>query len=167
VAVEIEHQLHDAFARFAVEVARRLVGEQHRRLGGESAGNRDTLFLAAGQLRRIVPCARIESHLAQYIERNSPRACRTRQLERQHHVLERIQRRHQVKRLEHETDARGADRGASVFVQVCQLRPVEPDASSGRNVQAGQQRQEGRLAGARGTLDRHGFACSDAETDVG
>ena len=47
----------------------------------------------------------------------------TGQLQRQHDVLERIQRRHEVKRLEHEADALGAHPRAAVLVEFRQIMP--------------------------------------------
>ena len=54
VAVDRHEQLDDLAAGGAVEIARRLVGQQDRRIVGERARDRDALLLAARQLRRIV-----------------------------------------------------------------------------------------------------------------
>ena len=43
------------------------------------------------------------------------------ELERQHHVLQRVQCRQQLKRLEYETQESRAQRGAAVLVQVGQI----------------------------------------------
>ena len=53
VAQQVEHR----GARGRVEVARRLVGEQHGRARDQRAGDRDALLLAAGQLGRLVVAA--------------------------------------------------------------------------------------------------------------
>ena len=42
------------FGRSFVEIAGGLVGDQDRRIGGDGAGDRHSLFLAAGELARIV-----------------------------------------------------------------------------------------------------------------
>jgi hypothetical protein len=47
-------QRHDVVAHSLVEVARRLIGEQHTRLLGERAGDSHPLLLTAGKLRRKV-----------------------------------------------------------------------------------------------------------------
>ena len=47
-----------------VEVAGRLVGEQHGRLGHQGSGHRDALLLAAGQLGRAVRAALVEADAA-------------------------------------------------------------------------------------------------------
>src|SRR6478752_2811444 len=49
-AVDAFEQAHDALAGVGVEVAGRLVGQQHQRPVDERAGNRDPLLLTAGQL---------------------------------------------------------------------------------------------------------------------
>ncbi len=55
VHVQAPQQLHDLAAALGVEVAGGLVGQQHRRLGDDGAGDRHALLLAARQLgRRVV-----------------------------------------------------------------------------------------------------------------
>jgi hypothetical protein len=49
-AVDPVQELHDPDGRLGVQVARRLVGEQERRVVDERAGDRDALLLAARQL---------------------------------------------------------------------------------------------------------------------
>ena len=49
-AVDPLEQAHDALAGVGVEVAGRLVGEQHQRPVDERPGDRDALLLTAGQL---------------------------------------------------------------------------------------------------------------------
>src|SRR3546814_19742803 len=54
--VEIGQQLHDLERAFAVEVAGRLVGEQHVGTGDDGAGDGDALLLAARKLGgRMIP----------------------------------------------------------------------------------------------------------------
>src|SRR3954452_6670049 len=48
-AVDPLQQTHDALAGVRIEVARRLVGEQHERAVDERPGDRDPLLLAAGE----------------------------------------------------------------------------------------------------------------------
>ena len=50
LAVERLQQIQDPVARLAVEVARRFVAQQQRRVRDNSAGNTDPLLLAAGEL---------------------------------------------------------------------------------------------------------------------
>ena len=48
--VDLAKELEDAARRALVEIARRLVGDEHERIVDERAGERDALLLAAGQL---------------------------------------------------------------------------------------------------------------------
>ena len=60
-----------------VEVARGLVGQQHPRLVGQRAGDRDALLLAARQLRRVMVAAAGEAHLLEQGLRPRAPAART------------------------------------------------------------------------------------------
>jgi hypothetical protein len=59
---------------------------------------------------------------------------RTGDLQRQHHVLQCGEYRHQVEALEHETDAPAAKVGQGVVVERPARLPVEPDIASGGGV---------------------------------
>ena len=54
IAVERLQQVEDLVAGLAIEIAGRLVAEQQRRVGDDRARDADALFLAAGQLARVV-----------------------------------------------------------------------------------------------------------------
>ena len=76
---EREKQVHDLLARRRVEVAGRLVGEQHVRVVRERARDRDALLLAARELRRQVVGARAEPDRVEQLgtrARRSRAACR-------------------------------------------------------------------------------------------
>ncbi len=45
---------HDFVGALAVEIARRFVAEQKRRIGNDGAGDGDSLFLPSGELSRIM-----------------------------------------------------------------------------------------------------------------
>ena len=53
-ALDVEQQVHDVAAGGRVEIARRFVGQDDRRIVRERAGDGNALLLAARQLRRIV-----------------------------------------------------------------------------------------------------------------
>ena len=55
--VHVHEQVDDLVAGHAVEIPRRLVGQQNRRIVRERARDRHSLLLAARQLRRVVPRA--------------------------------------------------------------------------------------------------------------
>ena len=61
---QIEEQREDLVGGDAIEVARRLVGEDAIRRAGEGAGDRDALALATGKLRRPMREPLAEAHLA-------------------------------------------------------------------------------------------------------
>ena len=110
---------------------------------------RHALLLAAGELARIVARAVLEAHARQRFHCAVARIAPARELERQHHVFERGQRRDQVERLEHEADALGAQARAAVFVQRRQVGARQGYASGSRRIEAGKQRQQRRFARAR------------------
>ena len=49
-AVDVANQRENLFTGAGVEIAGRLVGEEHRGIDGERAGDGDALTLAAGEL---------------------------------------------------------------------------------------------------------------------
>ena len=75
LAVERLQQVEDLVAGLAVEIARRLVAEQQRRVGDDGARDADALFLAARELARIVLRAVGQ---ADDLERDRRRACAAR-----------------------------------------------------------------------------------------
>ncbi len=149
LAVEAEHEIGHLDAGGDVEVAGRLVGHEELRLARERARDRDALLLAAGKLARIVRRALREADAVE------PRACPRRrvvgagELERQHHVLERGERGQELERLEHEAEQPLAQRGARVLVERAERLAVHVDLARGRLVEAGEQSEQRRLAGAR------------------
>ena len=80
------------------------------------------------------------------------------QLERQHHVLERGERRQQLKGLEHESKQPLAQRGARVFVEPRQRHAVERYVARGRAVETREQPEQSRLARTGCANDGHGIA---------
>src|SRR5262249_9196297 len=81
-AVEGLQQIEDLVAGLAIEVAGRLVAEQQRRVGDDRARDADTLFLAAGELARVVVHPFAETDRAQrYLDALA--ALRLRQLREQ------------------------------------------------------------------------------------
>ena len=103
--VHLEQQVDDVAARRAVEVAGRLVGQQDRRVVRERPRDRHALLLAARELRRVVMAAVRQARPRRAAPRaRAPRAGHARDLHRHQHVLERRQRRDQVKELEDEAD---------------------------------------------------------------
>src|SRR5258708_221425 len=119
-AVHFEHQIDHRVTGGRVETAGGLVGEENRRMRDERAGQRHALLLTARQQLRIMRGALVETDLFEQCPRAGRRVARRHaalQLERQHHVFERGQMRHQLERLEHEADRTATQRGAFVFIE--------------------------------------------------
>ena len=156
LAVELEHQRHHRLAGGEVEAAGRLVGEQQRRPDDEGARQRDALLLAARQHLADSGAAARPGRPGAASRWPAARASAAAlQLERQHHVLERVQVAEQLEALEHEADLGGAHRGALVLVDREEVDAVEPDRAVGRRVEPGDDRQQRALARARGADDGH------------
>ena len=102
VAQEAEHVV----ARRRVEVAGRLVREQHARARDERARDRDPLLLAARELRRPVPAAIGDPDRLEQLLEPLALGLAARDRQRQEHVLLRRQHRQQVEELEDEADLR-------------------------------------------------------------
>src|SRR5215208_876010 len=66
-SVDPVQELHDADARCGVEVARRLVGDEYRRLRHEGAGYGDTLLLAAREHVRVLVHLPPEADAVEYL----------------------------------------------------------------------------------------------------
>ena len=117
-----------------VEVAGRLVGEQHGRLGDERAGDRDALLLAAGELRRLVVAALGEADaLDQRVDRRAS-GLRPAIASGSEDVLLRGQRRQQVEGLEDEADVAAAQAGELLSdIAVMSSPPIVHAAGVGRS----------------------------------
>ena len=65
LTIDVEQQVDDVLAVVGIEIAGRLVGQQHLGLVRECPREGDTLLLAARQLRRVVVHAGVETHFVQ------------------------------------------------------------------------------------------------------
>ena len=106
LAVERLEQVEDLVAGLAIEIARRLVAEQQRRIGDDRARDADALLLAAGELPRIVIHRAREADDAQRHLHALAAVClrQLRQQQRQLDVARGGQHRQQVVELEDEAD---------------------------------------------------------------
>ena len=71
-----------------------------------------------------------------------------------------------MKRLKYEADAFGAHSRPAIFVQIGQVGSIEDHMTARRQIQAGQQRQQRGLAGARRPNDGDRFARDNIETHI-
>src|SRR4029453_1782088 len=75
------------------------------------------------------------------------------ELERQHHVFLRRQRRQKLERLKDESQQPLPQRGTRILVLCRERNTVEPDFAARRTVEAREQPEQRRLAGSRSTDD--------------
>ena len=146
-------QAEDLATGARVEVARRLVGEQHHRPCDERPGDGDALLLSARELRGPVVEAVAQAHA---IDQRSELAAVDRTPgdgERQREVLGGAQHRQQVERLEDEADLVAAQCGELALLQPGDLDAVDLDRAGGGPVEPGEEMHEGRLARARRAHD--------------
>jgi hypothetical protein len=71
-----------------------------------------------------------------------------------------------MKGLKDKADFTITQRCATVLIEAAKLDAVQPDLARARIVEAGQQGEQGRLAGARRPDDCRRFAAADAKTYV-
>src|SRR5690606_28740184 len=131
-------ELEDLELGLAVEVARRLVGEQEQRIVHQRACDRDALLLATGQLERTVVEAAFESDA-----QREPLGLRTGLrpdailVEQRHfEVLEDRELRDQVERLEDEPDLAAAHLGELAVAELRDVAVAEPVLAGRRAIEA-------------------------------
>ncbi len=165
-AVEFEHEFDDLAAGSGIEVAGGFVGEEYLGLGDEGAGECDALLFAAGEVFGQVMSACIQADLLQGDFSALARVFAAGQFQRQHDVLQGVQRGQQLEGLEHEAGQFAAQSCAPVFIQFEQVCAMQRYAAAARHVQPGQQSQQGRFAGAGGADDGEAFARCHREGNI-
>src|SRR6266511_440636 len=156
-------QLQDLVAGARVEVAGRLVGQQHRRLGRQRPGDRHPLLLAAGELRGPVQQALGEAHGLQGLG-GAPAPLGPAEPavdQREADVAERRGPRQELEVLEDEADHLVAEPGQLVVGQPGDVAPLERQAAAGRPVQAAEQAEQGGLPRAARSHDRQRVPARD------
>jgi hypothetical protein len=88
------------------------------------------------------------------------------QFERQHHVLDGVQRGQQLEGLEDETQQAAAQDRARVFVERAEILAGQRHRAAARQVEAGQQAEQGGFPGTRSADDRHRLAGRDGERNL-
>jgi hypothetical protein len=162
---QTEHQVDHAPAAGRIEVAGRLVGEQDVGVAGERPRQRHALLLTAGQLARQVIQATAEADLVEQRGGLVARVGAAPDLQRQGDILERRHAGQQLERLEHEADPSGAQGRAGILVERGQVFTEQLDPARRRQVQAGEQAEQRRLAGAGRAENSHGLAGVDLHVD--
>ena len=168
-AVQIVHQGEDLLARLRVQVSRRLVGEQDRRLVHERTRDRDALALAARHLVRPVMHAGAQAHrVERFFGPRFPLPARQARIdERQLDVLDGVRAREEVERLEDEADLLVADLRQLVVVHRRDLAALQVVRAGRRRVEASDQVHQGGLPGPRRTHDRDVVAALDRQRHAG
>ena len=160
--------LHHARARFGVEAAGGLVGEQQARFADDGAGDRDALSLAARELPWMVAQAMPEAHA---FERDlcagTALACRHPGVKQPScHVVERCHPVGEVKLLEDKSDCVGPKRREFGVVHAHHIVASNAGCTLGGAVERADDVEHGRLAAATGPDDREQFALVDGEVDA-
>ena len=164
-AIEVAQQRHDLQRTRAVEVARRLVGEQHLRRGDDRARDRHALLLAPGEFgRRVVP----PFGQADLLERGpggpvafarSLAAIEQRQLD----VLERTRPAEQVEALEDEPEVTASQQRAFVAREPLDVHAAELELPGRGHVEAAENVHHRRLARSRRSHDCDEVSRGDVE----
>ncbi|MOA16086.1 hypothetical protein D3C78_1362800 [compost metagenome] len=147
--VQLEQQVADTLAGVAVEVAGRLVGEQHRRFRGKGSGDGHALLLATRQLPWRVAQALTQADPFEQAAGMFAGVAATVQFQGQHDVFQGVKAVEQLERLEHEAHMFGTYPRALVFVQRAEVVACEGHRAGAGQVQAGKQAEQGRLARTR------------------
>ena len=147
LAADFADELKRVAGVAAVEVARRLVGEDELRVVGQRPGHGHALLLAGRELPREMSELVAQPHaLEQRFRMAAVHPATERHPE--FHVLEDIVALEQVEGLENIPDGRGAQPVAPRLAELGHVVAVELDATAVRREDAGDEVEEGRLARA-------------------
>src|SRR5919108_1065477 len=102
LAVHVEKKANHSGAGFGVETAGRFVGEKKLGAHDEGAGKRDALLLATREMLWVMMQPLGKAHAGKHFARQRLGVWIFRELEGEHHVLERGEGRQKLERLEHE-----------------------------------------------------------------
>ena len=168
VACSSLEQAEHVGGRRRVEVAGRLVGEDHRRLGHQRPGDGDPLLLATRQLARRWSARSARPTCSSAASARSRRSAGSHAgvHQRQLDVAPRRQVGEQVELLEHEADEAVADVGELVLVEGCDVVAGEAEDSRRRHVEAPEDVHQRRLARAGRPDDGDELVLVDAQRDV-
>src|SRR5262249_15280075 len=166
--VELLAQVEDLASGRRVEGAGRLVGEEERRLGHESAREGDALALAAAQLVRLVLHALAQAHPRQRAHRQLAPLARAHAAvdERQLDVLQRRGARQELERLEDEANLAVAQRRQRVLAQTAHVLAAQAVGAPARRVEAAEDVEQRRLARPGLPDDGHVLAALDGEAHL-
>ena len=124
------------------EIAGRFVREDQRRAAHQRPRDRDTLLLAARQLRGIVSGPVTEADRAKFRFGASECIVLACQLQRNRDIFERGHRRQQVECLQHDADPSAPCDGKCVLVQHGEVEAGNGDGTAARTLQPGKHRHQ-------------------------
>ena len=125
-----------------VEVSGRLVGEDDLRLTSQCPRRGDALLLASGELVGPVLEAVAKSGDAHHLGKRGRIGFASRDRERQDDVVVRGERRHQVERLEDETDADAAQERELLVTETAELDVADVHGPRRQTIETGEAVQE-------------------------
>ena len=163
--VETGQEFHDLERARRVEVAGRLVGEQHLRRSHDRARDGHALLLASREFGGSVIPPVGKTHLCQRVHCGcAPRARLLATVEQgQFDVLEGVGPGQQVEALEYEAEVPATQQRAFVAGQLFDVEALEQEFARSGHVEAAEDVHHRRLAGSRWTHDRNEVAGGDVE----
>ncbi len=148
------HEVQQLGGRVRVQLPGGLVGEDDARPRRQGAGGGHPLLLAARELGGAVLEALAQVEGVDHLLHPVAVGLAAGDVQRQTDVLERVEGRHQVERLEDEADLVATDLGDLLLGQAGQLGVADPGLARGEPVEAGHALHQRRLAGPGGAHDR-------------
>ncbi len=125
-----------------IKVTGGFVAEQDVRAAGEGARDGDALLFTAGQLVRVMPGARGQTDLLEFVFGFGAGVGVTGQFQWQHDVFQRRQARQQLEGLKHEADLLTAQSRAAVFIETVEVGIIQQYAAAGRCIETGEQAEQ-------------------------
>ena len=152
----------------AVEVAGRLVGEQHDGLIGKRTGDRDPLALTTRKRRRQVVGAIAQTDALQELVRSATGTAPRRPGQKRWQLAssDRRQFAHELERLEHEPDLMATNARQPTLVHPVKLLAGDADTARGRPFQTTQQIKQSRLSAAARPNDRGRLPGGDVDAHI-
>src|SRR5262249_47599286 len=151
--IEARQKIHNLVAGARVEVAGRLIGQDHVRVIDQSAGDGDALLLATRKLHRPVVQPVAQAHQACQLHTPGARFfVQMAALIEQRHldILDHRVLRQQIVGLKNETQVAAANFGKLVVVHFGDVLVAEEILTARRTIEAAEQVEQSRFAGARG-----------------
>ncbi len=166
--VELADEIHDLSAGAAVEIAGGFVRQQKLRLIDQSSSQCCTLLFAAGKFAGPVRHARAEADSFQRLAVSAWRlaAIDFGKTQRQVNILRQRHSGDQIERLKNHADGAQAMLGQILARELGQVTVLDDDRSRSWTVEAGDQVQQGRFAGAGTAEQSNKFSRANLEGDA-